>query len=403
MLFIGGLLASLLPCVYPLYPITATIVRDRGAGGPVWLHPLAYYLGVAFIYSIFGVIASLTGGAFNQVLRFGATNIAIAVVLALLGLTTMGLLHLPFFTPRKLPVGAGVLGTFMMGLSAGLLSSACVGPVVVSVLIGLAAGATGFSPAVTLAAACKMFSFGLGVGLPFLAIGLFGMSLPKSGHWMQKVQVALGLLILYFAFVYLQKGLGVMGFSETSILWIGLALPLLLVCGFCIQDAKVDKYQRTQRALWGLGLVIAAGMICRGMAPAAPTLAAVASAASCSTETVEVDGNLTWCLDRELAYRKAKEQGRKVFVDFSASWCANCKEFARIAREDAEFNKALSKAVLLKVNESTPLFATYEKDSRFLELRIGLPFFIVTDAEGNLIYKTSDYLKTEEMAMFLED
>ena len=85
----------------------------------MWLHPLAYYLGVAFIYSVFGVIAALTGGAFNQVLRFRATNIAIALVLALLGLTTMGLLHLPIFSPRNLRVGAGVSGTFMMGLSAG--------------------------------------------------------------------------------------------------------------------------------------------------------------------------------------------------------------------------------------------------------------------------------------------
>jgi thiol:disulfide interchange protein DsbD len=62
-------------------------------------------------------------------------------------------------------------------------------------------------------------------------------------------------------------------------------------------------------------------------------------------------------------------------VDFSASWCANCKELARISRENADFNKALSKAVLLKVSESTALFETYEKDSRFPELKIGLPFF----------------------------
>ena len=92
-----------------------------------------------------------------------------------------------------------------------------------------------------------------------------------------------------------------------------------------------------------------------------------------------------------------------MFVDFSASWCANCKEFARLSRENAELNKALLKAVLLKVGDSTPLFETYEKDARFPELKIGLPFFIITDAEGNLIYKTGDYLKTQEMAMFVEE
>ena len=144
-------------------------------------------------------------------------------------------------------------------------------------------------------------------------------------------------------------------------------------------------------------------MTFRGMMPATPIIAASPSAAANSTETVEVDGNLTWHLDRELAYRKAKERGKKVFVDFSACWCANCKEFARVSQENTGFNKALSNAVLLKVSESTPLFETYEKDSRFPELKIGLPFFVITDADGNLIYKTNDYLKTEQMAMFLED
>ncbi len=256
MLFVGGVLASLLPCVYPLYPITASVVRSRGAGSAAWRHPVAYYLGLTSIYLVFGVIASLTGGAFNHVMRFGATNVAIALVFALLGLATMDLLHLPFFKPRDLPVGGGLPGTFLMGSSAGLLSSACVGPVVVSVLIGMATLSKEVSIVVACVSACKMFAFGLGVGMPFLAIGLFGVSLPKSGHWMQKVQVALGLLILYFAYVYLQKGLGVYGFSQSSIQWIGLALPLLFVCGYRIQDVQVGKYLRSERCFgaWGWSL-----------------------------------------------------------------------------------------------------------------------------------------------------
>ena len=118
---------------------------------------------------------------------------------------------------------------------------------VVSVLIGMATLSKDFSIVVAFVSASKMFAFGLGMGMPFLAIGLFGVSLPKSGRWMQKVQVALGLLILYFAFVYLQKGLGVWGFSQTSIQWIGAALPLLFVCGYCIQDVEIGKYLRTER------------------------------------------------------------------------------------------------------------------------------------------------------------
>ncbi|TSA37678.1 MAG: hypothetical protein D4R63_12285 [Methylococcaceae bacterium] len=69
-LMLGGLLTSLLPCVYPLYPITASIIAGRSQGDvPRALHPSIYYVGLASIYFLFGLIAAATGGAFNEVLR----------------------------------------------------------------------------------------------------------------------------------------------------------------------------------------------------------------------------------------------------------------------------------------------------------------------------------------------
>ena len=64
---------------------------------------------------------------------------------------------------------------------------------------------------------------------------------------------------------------------------------------------------------------------------------------------------------------------------------------------------ALEHAVLLKVYDSSPLFASYRDDPRFPELRVGLPFFVITDAKGELLYKTNDFTKTDEMALFLSD
>jgi thioredoxin:protein disulfide reductase len=58
--------------------------------------------------------------------------------------------------------------------------------------------------------------------------------------------------------------------------------------------------------------------------------------------------------------------------------------------------------VLLKVYDSSDLFKEYRNDPRFPELKVGLPFFLITDTQGNLLYKTNDYLKTEEMQLFLE-
>ncbi len=189
LLFAGGLVASLLPCVYPLYPITTSIVRSRAAGGRAWPHPWAYYLGLCLVYGALGAIAATTGGAFNVVLRYGATNLLIAVLFLLLGLSTIGLLHVPLFQPRGIDAGKGLFGTAALGAAAGLLSSACVGPVVVSVLINLAAAhPEGFSLAGIAVGFSQMLAFGAGVGAPFLAIGLFGLKLPKSGPWMLYVQ-----------------------------------------------------------------------------------------------------------------------------------------------------------------------------------------------------------------------
>lgn len=64
-LALGGLLAGLLPCVYPLYPITAGILKSR-VSKHKWSHPLVYYVGLATMYAVFGLIAGLSGGAFNS-------------------------------------------------------------------------------------------------------------------------------------------------------------------------------------------------------------------------------------------------------------------------------------------------------------------------------------------------
>jgi thiol:disulfide interchange protein DsbD len=69
LLMAGGLPASLLPCVYPLYPITATVVRAWATRGPVWAHPLAYYFGLCLCYAALGLVATVTGGALNMILH----------------------------------------------------------------------------------------------------------------------------------------------------------------------------------------------------------------------------------------------------------------------------------------------------------------------------------------------
>jgi thiol:disulfide interchange protein DsbD len=405
-LFLGGLLASLLPCVYPLYPITANVIKARGSNSNRFVHPLFYFLGMAAMYLVFGIIASISGGAFNQVMRLPVTNLMIGILIILMGVSAAGLIHIPLFGGQTETSKKGVVGTFLLGMGAGLLASSCVGPVVVSILIGLASS-VGDTVSFGLAfkSATKMLSFGLGLGIPFLLIGVFGVSLPKSGRWMMYVQYVLGILIIYFGWTYITKALEIYGFSSEAIQLVGIGSLLVLISSYYFQSKERLSEERVKRALLILSCVIGTLAIVRGMLPLnAPSNQVLSSSIGPVSEVkFEQKGKLTWYLDKEAAYEEARKTGKPVFIDFFANWCTNCKAFEKMTAENEELIASLENAVLLKVYDTTPAFKEYSADSRFPELKVGLPFFVITNTAGELIYKTNDYLKTDEMSLFLSE
>lgn len=404
LLFLGGLMASLLPCVYPLYPVTVSIIKSRSSASQSRLHqPAAYYAGVVSTYVAFGVLAALTGAMLNQLMTFATTNLLIGVLFAVLALSIIDLWPIRFFRPRDVDAGSGTLGTVALGMSAGLLSSACVGPVVVGILLSVAASSAAVSVSAVLAAGGKMLFFGMGIGLPFLLLSVFGTTLPKGGRWMRYVQVLLAAAIGYFAWQYLVKGLEILGLNENQIsLTLG-GSALVLVAVFSVQDAAKAAHERMQRAAMGLALAVGVAVLFRGLGlPPASPVPMIASATGGSNEMVEAKHGLTWHLEEDAAYQQAALQGKNVFIDFFGNWCTNCKEFEKLTGRDAQLNAALREGVLLKIYDTSPAFAKYREDPRFQELKVGLPFFVVTDSQRNLLYKTTDYLKTDEMALFLE-
>lgn len=404
-LFLGGLLASLLPCVYPLYPITASVIKARGHASSRFIHPLSYFFGMAIMYLVFGVVASFSGGAFNQVMRLAITNLAIGIIIIIMGISAAGLIHIPLFGGQTDTKNKSAVGTFLLGMGAGLLASSCVGPVVVSILIGLASSmGDSFSASLAIWSSFKMLSFGLGLGVPFLLIGVFGIRLPKSGKWMTYVQYLLGIVIVYFGWTYIEKALQIYNFSSESIQLVGIGSLLVLISTFYFQSSERFIEERVKRSMLILCSIVGALILVRGMIPTSLTNAysGVSNVSPVHTVNTETKGKLTWYLDKEAAYAEAKKTGKNVFIDFYGNWCTNCKAFEKMTLENEELIASLENAVLLKIYDTTPEFMTYSGDSRFPELKVGLPFFVITDTEGGLIYKTNDYLKTSEMGLFLE-
>ena len=407
-LFLGGILASLLPCVYPLYPITIKILNDKAESKNRFLQPVIYFVGIAAMYFLFGLIASITGGAFNTVLHFPLTNLIIAIVIFVLGLSSMDLLYLPIFSGTTINnKKTSIISTLLMGMTAGLLSSACVGPVVVSILIGIASASTHFSVLVSLQAALKMLLFGIGVGLPFLLIGVFGLSLPKSGKWMKYIQFVIGAFIIYFSYVYLEKALLVYGFISESIVLIGFSILIILFASLHLQSSELLVYEKTKRALLFIMALIGILLLVKGFLFSSDISsqkeASISKKISSVEPKTEQKGQLIWYLDKDMAYAAAKEKSKPVFIDFHADWCTNCKEFQKTTQSNIALNEALKNAILLKVYEGSSTFKKYVSDPRFPELKVGLPFFLITDKDENLLYKTNDYMKSDEMIMFLSN
>lgn len=403
LLFLGGVLASLLPCVYPLYPITAAVLARRQSRFGRFVHPLVYYAGLGGIYFTFGFVAAVTGGSFNDLLRLPAVNLIIGAVLLLLALATAGLLHFPAVVSSGTERGTGLANTFAMGAGAGMLSSACVGPVVVSILVSMAASTGRLSVGVVLIAATKMLLFGLGVGLPFALIGIFGLVLPRSGWWMVRVQRAFAVLIGWFAVTYVFKGLAGVGLSESTSHALLAGIAIVAAATFLAQHSEHDLQERTKRTVLVVAGVIGFFVIGRSLLQTSSAVAASTADPATTLSETEQHGNLTWYLDKTAAYAAAARTGRPVFVDFHGDWCTNCQAFQKSTLSDANLNGALTKAVLLKVRDTTSLFDQYRGDNRFPELKVGLPFFAITDAKGSLLYKTSDFTKSDEMALFLTD
>ena len=213
LVFLGGVLTSLTPCIYPMIPITAAIVGGQGGGQgrPGWARPVvltsAYVLGVAASYSMLGVLAGLTGSLFGTVgtnpwLQFFMANM-------LLGFGLMMVDVLPVPGPQRLLQRAASLGTagraagaLGMGAASGLVAAPCGAPVMASILTWVTvtqSAVLGFA---------YLLAFSLGMCTLLVVVGLAAggaVRLPKPGPWMVWVKRGFAVVLLGTAEYYLIK------------------------------------------------------------------------------------------------------------------------------------------------------------------------------------------------------
>lgn len=211
-LFGAGVAISLTPCVYPMIPITASVISGTARSGQPWSRTLGltmtYVAGLAMLYAFLGMVAGLTGTLFGTV---GASPWALLTIGNLLLLFALAMFDvIPVRVPQRLTAWAGSRAggsygaVFVLGATSGLVAAPCGAPAFAAVLAWVAATRAGLMGFVYL------FVFSLGMTALLVVVGLFSGTLsrlPKSGRWMVTVKRAAAVVMLGVAqYYFIQAG-----------------------------------------------------------------------------------------------------------------------------------------------------------------------------------------------------
>ena len=211
LVFLGGVLTSLNPCIYPMIPITAAIVGGQTVGEtnpPRWrtaILTFAYVFGLASVYSTLGIIAGVTGTMFGTVstnpwLYFAMANMMMLAALAMFDV-------IPIRLPAALAERAATAGTagrasgaFVMGAMSGLVAAPCGAPVMAAILTWVSSQGSPTLGFVYL----LVFSLGMCALLVIVGLSSGAVSrLPRAGNWMLWVKKGFGVVMLGVAQYYL--------------------------------------------------------------------------------------------------------------------------------------------------------------------------------------------------------
>ena len=208
--FLGGFAAFLLPCVYPMLPLTVSFFTKKGGTkANAIFQSLIYGLSIIFIYVFFGLLITIIFGpaALNGLATNGIFNFCFFLLLIVFGISFLGAFEitLPSSFANKLDANSekgGFVGIFFMAATLVVVSFSCTGPAIGFVLVDAVSKGERLAPAIV------MLGFSLAIALPFTLFAMFPSllkSLPKSGGWLNSVKVILGFIEIGFALKFLSN------------------------------------------------------------------------------------------------------------------------------------------------------------------------------------------------------
>ncbi|NVK30382.1 MAG: protein-disulfide reductase DsbD [Gammaproteobacteria bacterium] len=316
-----GLVLAFTPCVLPMVPILAGIIRgshsEDGTGPSPFLLSLVYVLSMAVTYTIAGVIVGMTGNNIQAQLQNPWVIWPISILFVVLAAAMFGFFHLGLpsgLTNRLNAISSQQKGGSFVGVGVmGFLSALIVGPCVTPPLIGALVYISQTGNA--LQGGLALFAMAMGMGVPLLLVGTsLGKFLPKAGGWMVHVNA-------FFGFVLLGMSLWMLSrlYDDGLMLQLGMGLGAVAMFYLAL-TLIVEQLSMGKRLLASLALAVAVVMASGGKPIIGPVAESEAAASGIQFEVyTEVSA-----LNAALA--DATSNQTPVMIDLYADWCVSCKE-----------------------------------------------------------------------------
>ncbi|MBO4966067.1 MAG: thioredoxin family protein [Muribaculaceae bacterium] len=359
--FIGGLIALVTPCVWPMIPMTVSFFLKQNKDKRKSVMTAAIYgLSIIVIYVALGLIVTAIFGAsaLNDLATSAIFNIIFFLLLVVFAISFMGGFELTLpasWTNKmdsKVDSTTGMLSVFFMAFTLVLVSFSCTGPIIGTLLVEAAATSNFISPAI------GMFGFALALALPFSLFAMFPTmlkSMPKSGGWMNTVKVVLGFLELALALKFLSV-------ADLAYNWrildrevfVSLWIVIFFLLGVYLlgklrfpHDDEVEKCGVTRFMLACISFAFAVYML-PGLW-GAPLKSISAFSPPMSTQDFSLyEGEVTAQVDDfEEGMKLAKQLDKPVLVDFSGYGCVNCRKMEAAVWTDPDVKSTIDNDYVL--------------------------------------------------------
>lgn len=433
--FIGGLVALLTPCVWPMIPLTVSFfLKKSNSRRRSIADAFTYGCAIVVIYLVLGLAITLIFGAskLNDLATNAVFNLLFFLLLVVFAISFFGAFDIKLpskwsnSVDSKAERTTGMLSIFFMAFTLVLVSFSCTGPIIGTLLVEAASVGDITGPAI------GMGAFALALAIPFTLFAIFPSwlkEMPRSGGWLNSVKVVLGFLELALSLKFLSVadlayGWGILDREVFVSLWVIifalLGIYLLGKLRFS-HDAPLDHVPVGRFFLSLISLAFAVYLIPGLWGAPLKSVSAFVPPLYTQDFNLYEGGNFKVFHDFDEGMAYANENNRPVLVDFSGYGCVNCRKMEGAVFDTQEVSSIIKEnfvLITLMVDDKTSLEKPIEvnENGKAVMLKtIGdkwsylqrskfaansQPYYVMLDNEGNPL--ASPYYYDENVAKFVE-